>query len=209
MAYIYPNAPLKMHSKTLIILLLLVGGAMPSFAIKGRNNLQDSIKRVTIKITATEKPRVLNFDSLLQDSQTAKTIRTEKPKGIRKSFAGNGSYYKKEASTNQTKTTPAALQKSAVKPILKAGQNTIAGKTQAVDNKPSFAKNKQQIEETQLVSDRTEVDESTIKTSRTYLWVGFMLIIVGIILGILFGKNALLISLAGLVFVAIGYLINH
>jgi len=198
-----------MHSKTLIILLLLVGGAMPSFAIKGGNNLQDSIKRVTIKITATEKPRVLNFDSLLQDSQTAKTIRTEKPKVIRKSLAGNGSYYKKESSTNQTKTTPAALQKSAVTPIPKAGQNTITGKTQAVGNKPSIAKNKQQIEEAQLVSDRTEVDESTIKTSRTYLWVGFMLIIVGIILGILFGKNALLISLAGLVFVAIGYLINR
>jgi hypothetical protein len=34
-----------------------------------------------------------------------------------------------------------------------------------------------------------------------------MLIVVGVILGILFGKTALLISIAGMVFVIIGYTI--
>jgi uncharacterized membrane protein len=53
--------------------------------------------------------------------------------------------------------------------------------------------------------DEGESVSPALKSSRTYLWVGIMLMVVGVILGILFGKTALLISVAGLIFVIIGY----
>jgi hypothetical protein len=56
--------------------------------------------------------------------------------------------------------------------------------------------------------EKVEASEpGNFKTSRAYLWVGFMLIVIGAILGILFGKTALLVSIAGMVFVIIGYTI--
>jgi len=197
-----------MYLRTLIFLLLLAGGVIPSFAFNGRNNFQDSVKRVTITITASEKPRSLNLDSLLNDSQTT-TERAEQ-KYSNRSLSNDD---KKGTSANKENTSTQAISKLAEtsqKSTPKADQNKVASKIpQAIDNKPALADHHEQIEEEQIISDSMVVDESNTKASRTYLWVGFMLIVVGVILGILFGKTALLISIAGVVFVTIGYLINH
>lgn len=42
----------------------------------------------------------------------------------------------------------------------------------------------------------------------TYFWIGIFLIVTGIVFGLLFGKIAFLISLAGLIFIIIGVLIR-
>ena len=192
-----------MHLKTLITLLLFAGGASPCFAFNGRDNLQDSVKQVSIKITATEKPRVLNFDSLLNVSQPAKAQENVKPKYSGKSRI---TYSIKRTLANKEKTSSQAT-KPVVAPGSGAARNTVTNNPQIADRK--LAEHEQKIDEGQIISDSTVIDESSIKTARTYLWIGCMLIVVGIILGILFGKTALLISIAGAVFVTIGYLISH
>ncbi|WP_162926628.1 DUF308 domain-containing protein [Pedobacter chitinilyticus] len=48
-------------------------------------------------------------------------------------------------------------------------------------------------------------DEQTNATS--YIWIGVFLIIAGVVLGLLFGKPAFLISFVGVVFVALGIII--
>ena len=161
--------------------------------------LQDSVKKVTVRVTASEKRPALNFDSLI----TSNTKALEKNR-IR--------HYSKASSYSNKKTAKLTAAKTkaviAAKPAKKAPSAVIThADTEASVTTPG--KSDEQVLKPVPVTDneKTVAEPGNFKTSRAYLWVGFMLIVVGAILGILFGKTALLVSIAGMVFVIIGYTI--
>jgi membrane protein CcdC involved in cytochrome C biogenesis len=75
-------------------------------------------------------------------------------------------------------------------------------------HKTGFISRCRELTGSETADDTTVSDGKYLKTSKTYMWIGIVLVVVGIIMGILFGKTALLISLAGMVFVIIGYAIR-
>lgn len=191
------------------------------YAHSGKGNTQDTVKRVTIKITASERPRVLDFDSLIKSQQTAKPVSSPKPttrsnnkSSNPKNSAGRvptGSpAVRKPASETLPPTATRQLQTSSKTSTANAGAKAANAPSVKQNPKPSAKApeghtHQEEINQAQVVDEKTVIEPTDAKTSRTYLWVGFMLIVVGVILGILFGKTALLISIAGLVFVIIGY----
>lgn len=197
-----------MHLKTLFFLIVLSGGLIPSYAFNNQSTFQDSAKKITIKIIATEKPRALNFDSLINNSQAAKPAKK-----------ANLSRRKPSGSTNSNNTwvkQKNVQERQVSKPVLKIlppkkSQNAVVNQNPNFESNSSpIAEHNEKIAPQQIKDDSTVIgDSADMKTARIYLWIGFMLIVVGIILGILFGKTALLISITGMIFVIIGYSINH
>lgn len=55
--------------------------------------------------------------------------------------------------------------------------------------------------------DLGQVKYSAKVNSSSYLWIGSFLVLAGLVLGLLFGKPAILVSLAGVVFIALGFFI--
>jgi cobalamin biosynthesis Mg chelatase CobN len=190
----------KMRLRTLLIFILLAGGLFQCYASE---SFQDSVKRVTVKITATEKSRALNFDSLL-DSRQAEMEKASASSSPSKSFRRNYSSTEKVTSENTSSPEKEARQQgSASRP-----KKRVVEKPQ--ESQSATVQNHSENDHKEEITDDSESSASTssnIKTSRAYLWVGIMLMVVGIVLGILFGKTAFLISLAGIVFVVIGYVV--
>lgn len=52
-----------------------------------------------------------------------------------------------------------------------------------------------------------EIPNNSKANSFSYIWIGIFLIVAGVVLGLLFGKPALLISFVGIVFVVLGIII--
>ena len=55
--------------------------------------------------------------------------------------------------------------------------------------------------------DVTETKRGIAPNALSYIWIGVFLVIAGLVLGLLFGKPAFLVSFAGLVFLILGFLI--
>lgn len=53
--------------------------------------------------------------------------------------------------------------------------------------------------------DSLDPDQKSSGKKNSYMWVGLVLLIIGLIIGLIFGGMAYLISVAGIVFLAIGY----
>ena len=179
---------------------MLLWGFTSAFAAD-ETALQDSVKKVTVRVTASEKRPAMNFDSLI----TSTTKAFEKNR-IRHYSKASSSSNKKTANITAAKTKAVI----AAKPAQKASSAVIThahADTEATVTTPE--KSDEAVLKPVPVTDdeKTVAEPGNFKTSRAYLWVGFMLIVVGAILGILFGKTALLVSIAGMVFVIIGYTI--
>ena len=187
-----------MHLRLLLVFVMLLGSfVLPEvYAVDNGQSVNDSIRKVNIRVIALEKPKEADLDSLLLSSMPAKATNKVSKKTI-----------------NKQESIP--VKTSSELPI-----ETLNTDQQAVES-DSFTEPKQaevpKTAEAKVQADEVRNAELTdspatfqeVKTARTYLWIGFMLIVVGIILGILFGKTALLVSIAGVVFVAIGYIIQH
>ncbi|MGV3509229.1 MAG: hypothetical protein ACO1N7_08075 [Sphingobacteriaceae bacterium] len=182
----------------LLFVMLLGSFALPKvYAFNNGQSVSDSIRKVNIRVVALEKPKVADLDSLLLSSMPAKVTKK---------------VFKKTISKQESIPVNISSESSI---------ETFNTDQQAVESDDSFTEPKQvevpKTAETKVQADEVRNTELTdnpatfqeVKTARTYLWIGFMLIVVGIILGILFGKTALLVSIAGVVFVAIGYIIQH
>lgn len=196
-----------MRLRTLIIFLFITFGSRPIYARAAESILQDTAKKVTVKVVVSEKQSALDFDSLLNSNATVKP--EKRPSRVKKSQRGEkqGSPEIRK-STQQVEKKPASKLSRPEKSALKKSTVTSnsADRTKAVKEEEH---SHEEIASVQVTDDQSVVHEPDVQTSRTYLWVGFMLIIVGVILGILFGKTALLISIAGMVFVIIGYTIQR
>lgn len=187
-----------MHLRSLLLSVMLLGSfTLPkAYAFNNGQSVSDSIRKVNIRVVALEKPKEADLDSLLLSSMPAKA-----PKKVSKK------------TRNKQESIPVNISSESQIATLNTNQ-------QAVEN-DSFTEPKQ-VEVPKTAEAKVQADEvrnaqltdssatfQEVKTARTYLWIGFMLIVVGIILGILFGKTALLVSIAGMIFVAIGYIIQH
>lgn len=189
--------------RILYLFILLAGILRPAYALNGRGLVQDSVKQVTIKVTAAEKPKELSFDSLVKSREAAKPaskLAAKKASSLRGRSTVRSSNSKSQ--TQGQKDSESLAEQHSKAPSKKAASpeksKTIVKSTS--DDIHEEIAHAEVIDENNIVA-----STNNIKASRTYLWIGFMLIVVGVILGILFGKMALLISLAGLVFVIIGY----
>ncbi|HEY0055339.1 MAG TPA: hypothetical protein VGB63_08290 [Pedobacter sp.] len=197
-----------MYLKTSLLLTALALSVLSAFA-GGRTALQDSVKKVTVRVTASEKKSALNFDSLINSS-----AKVRQPNTSGQHPRPRTSLSKKTSSKVSSNTSKAGALNARVntttKPAQSAPSKTI---TKSTTDKPASVEADNHEEETLQpvpINDDEEVEQTepgNFKTSRAYLWVGFMLIVIGAILGILFGKTALLVSIAGMVFVIIGYTI--
>lgn len=156
-----------------------------------------------MRITVSEKPRVLNFDSLLE-SRSTKPLKAVAIK--RRSNLTRETSLTREAGKTPVRTLAKEnISKQVAVQKGKAASRSISKKAQQSNAITSHEDtHKEELAPAQL-ADEGKSGSTDVKTSRTYLWVGFMLMVVGVILGILFGKTALLISIAGMVFVIIGY----
>ncbi|SOD17456.1 hypothetical protein [Pedobacter xixiisoli] len=115
------------------------------------------------------------------------------------------------------KSKPAEIKKEKPKEIVSAEQSVTATpkkETKAQEVTP----NKAPVQ----VNDKTaanivkadnenkevvEIPNNVKANSSSYIWIGIFLIVAGVVLGLLFGKPAFLISFVGVVFVALGMII--
>lgn len=174
-----------------------------AYALNGRGLLQDSVKKVTIIVTAAEKSKELSFDSLVKSRETLKPASKPAAAKTQQLRARSAAISSTSKSKTQNQKKPESLAEQTSKSPSKKAVNPDKLKTIV---KSASADAHDEIAHAEVIDENNvAAPTNNIKASRTYLWIGFMLVVVGVILGILFGKMALLISVAGLVFVLIGY----
>lgn len=206
-----------MKLKTLFLYLLLAVGVVPSYAVNDTGATQDSIKRVNVKIVVTQKPEELNFETLINGAaKEASNTERKRPKSVQKPTSSQSNVSAKTATSAGAQKPSLAVSKADKPAITKNKERLTTSNESKPLSKPNAATNnadQDHVEELEAVqqvnTDVADPAKNDLKASRAYLWVGFMLIVVGVILGILFGKTALLISIAGVVFVMIGYSITQ
>lgn len=185
-----------MHLRSLLLFTMLLGSSALSKVYACYDKpVNDSIRKVSIRVVALEKPKEADLDSLLLSSMPAVKPRkaSQKPGDIQEK--SNHLSIQPEQQVKYSNNDQKQIVKS------DSDEQTQAHRTDHVKTQSDEVRN------AQLTDNPATFQE--VKTARTYLWIGFMLIVVGIILGILFGKTALLVSIAGVVFVIIGYIIQH
>ncbi len=206
-----------MYLKTSLLLTALALSILSAFA-GDKTILQDSVKKVTVRVTASEKKPALNFDSLINSNARVRQpnslgqhpgVSISPSKKTSKEISSNtskaGSLAKSSAGSLNARVspTPKPAQSAPSKAIAKSTTDKAAT-VEVPDNHEEETLQPVPINDDEKVE---ATEPGNFKTSRAYLWVGFMLIVIGAILGILFGKTALLVSIAGMVFVIIGYTI--
>ena len=168
-----------------------------AYAANDGKSVNDSIRKVNIRVVALEKPKKADLDSLLLSSMSSET-----PKKVSKRTRDSQEHSNTRNSNSESQIKTLNTDQQAVE------SDSFTEPKQVEVPKTGGAKvQANEVRNTQLTDAPATFQE--VKTARTYLWIGFMLIVVGIILGILFGKTALLVSIAGVVFVIIGYIIQH
>ena len=202
-----------MDLRCFILLLIISAGNLQFSYAAIEGSFQDSVKNVYIRVRAEEKPKAVSIDSVPQTKAIAGSTRiyTKKKYNTPTSNIPN----KQVSSTTSRKAVEASWSTA------KSNDNAttiIIKKNAKAEVQPSSNVNSQldgqhkdleeEISQAQIIDDTTVSQTSNSKASKTYLWVGIVLVVVGIILGILFGKTALLVSIAGLIFVIIGYTIK-
>ena len=99
--------------------------------------------------------------------------------------------------------TPAPKKVSSVRPSI---VDTTTGKTNQTSNQLNN-KDSSTVKSESIQRQNASVTNGTKASSFSYIWIGSFLIIAGLVLGLLFGKPAFLISFVGVVFVVLGILI--
>ncbi len=155
------------------------------------------------KVVTTAKPK---SNSVVKENSIAKT--TAKPNPTPKTVATPP--VKKEEVIAKANPTPKVVTEqvkpekgiATPAPITRAAlpNNNKVETTAAPSKEDALVKTESNKDTPQL-----SPDEQTNATS--YIWIGVFLIIAGVVLGLLFGKPAFLISFVGVVFVALGIII--
>lgn len=157
------------------------------------------------KVTSTAKPK---NNTVVKENTTAKT--TAKP-----------------SSPTPKAATPPPVKKEEViakaKPVIKVEKEPVKPEKEIAAPAPitraTASPSNHKVETTTAPSKEeaivnTESSKNTPQLSpdgqtnaTSYIWIGIFLIIAGVVLGLLFGKPAFLISFVGVVFVALGIII--
>jgi len=203
--------------KTVVFFLFAIVNCIQAQVI---NAPKDSVRRVEVKVTAKEK--AVNYDSIFQAGGKA-AGEAKIPRSVKNKIRSTKQEHKQAAALS---TTPIQKEKAAVKEIRQhSAQETelvIAAPEIKKDTVSSIAKiippNYKNIE-TDPSSSSFQRPESTDEayTLRhspqankiSYLWIGFVLVIGGIVLGLIFGRTAFMVSVVGIVFLIIGFYIGQ
>lgn len=125
-----------------------------------------------------------------------------------------------KASVSETKTTSAVPTDNSANQQFNSATNTSATENNTSDSiSPaddiSISKTVEQIGEKTITTIKARKDNKELATfthsskvnSISYIWIGCFLIIAGVVLGLLFGRPAFLISFVGVVFITLGLVI--
>lgn len=146
-----------------------------------QQNNTDSVKRVQVYVYAKEK--VLNYDSL---------FRAQNPGKLR--FYTDNTETADKKPVNQTDSQTAETTDERL--------NTTAGASS--QNTPISGQKKPEV------SSQEEQNAAFSHASKTdYLWIGVILIIAGIVLGIILGRTAYLVSVVGAVFIVLSFTVAN
>lgn len=202
-----------MNIKTLLVFIAILSAILENLYAKEAVQ-QDSVKRVYVTVVAAERSLAERFSEFEGATETESgPLNTNQESTPRRRTVNK----KPSASSENVLSVSKAERRNSAKAEDNSGMSIII-KKQKRENRPVSANNNTDKTEVQDKVAHTSVaadDEGfsateapAIKTSKIYLWAGMVLIVIGVILGILFGKTALVVSVAGIVFVIIGYTIK-
>ncbi|WAC42173.1 hypothetical protein [Pedobacter sp. SL55] len=153
------------------------------------------------KAAPANKPGSINATTALQKQQ-AKSLNTKAqiPKPVVASASKKAQIETKQKAVEQTPhTNTASNVRTAITDTTLAKPNQTSNQLNRKDS--SLAKSES------IQRQNAAVTNGTKASSFSYIWIGSFLIIAGLVLGLLFGKPAFLISFVGVVFVVLGILI--
>lgn len=202
-----------MNIKTLLVFIAILSAILENLYAKEAVQ-QDSVKRVYVTVVAAERSLAERFSEFEGATEIESgPLNTNQESTPRRRTVNK----KPSASSENVLSVSKAERRNSAKAEDNSGMSIII-KKQKRENRPVSANNNTDKTEVQDKVAHTSVaadDEGfsateapAIKTSKIYLWAGMVLIVIGVILGILFGKTALVVSVAGIVFVIIGYTIK-
>jgi hypothetical protein len=112
---------------------------------------------------------------------------------------------KQQISPNQTslsKLKPIPQQKEELKSIEKPIQKEEKPKFESSSNKVDNAFRNADVEH-----NNAQISDTDKQNTISYVWIGVILIVAGIVLGLLFGRTAFLVSFIGVIFILLGIFI--
>lgn len=203
-----------MNTKTLLVFIAILSATFNRSYAKEAGR-QDSIKRVYVTVVAAEKSLAERFSEYEQVAAAESGQANTNQESTKRRAV-----YKKSQARSESvpKVSKAGYSRSA-QGENNSGMSIIIKKqkpaNKLVESTKSTARNQNQVQD-KIARTFVNADDNSfsvseapaMKTSEIYLWAGMVLIVMGVILGILFGKTALVVSVAGIVFVIIGYTIK-
>jgi len=113
-----------------------------------------------------------------------------------------------------TQTKPIENKSVSVRQNEPIEQKTISNKASKTPNVKSTEEQLRNDTSTTIKSKNDNKEtakfvQNTKTSSFSYIWIGILLVIAGVVLGLLFGKPAFLISFVGAVFIALGLLLRR
>lgn len=194
----------------------------------------EGVKKVDLTFDMKEKTRTVYYN----ESDTYFKENAAKPIAQRQKRAFNEANTTNAAAPAITKSTPKIItrfssakaesesKKEEEDPISKFNDGLkIPSKTKSKDrntpitsttksNKPTLetqSSHQNEIKRNQQAKKTIskESKESLVRKGNTIMWAGLVLIVIGAVLGFIFGRSAFLISAAGLVFAIVGFILKR
>jgi len=158
----------------------------------------DTIRKIKIKVTAREK--VENFDSLFHSftppKETEKRSFNKKKKSIHYPYQTSAGKIPAAGNTKQLSDSAASSSDTAgIADLIELERASRIEKLNRIGLNKVF-----EYHEPQLPTNQSNTEENI-----NYMWIGFVLIIGGIVLGLIFGWAAFLVSGIGIILLLISY----
>jgi len=180
-----------------------------------------------VQLPADNVPKIVS-DKPKEKNTTAKRNITNSSKSLTTRSVVSKAPTAAKKNTVETKKTPVAVAKKEIFPVSRADiakakpevtketkqtqpskeriANPIA-KVETTAPDVNASKDSDRVTTKLAAEDTIKVTHSTKVNSFSYIWIGIFLIVAGLVLGLLFGKPAFLISFVGIIFIALGLII--
>ena len=187
---------------------------------------ETAVQKEIIQLPADNVPQAIDKPSDMVNAKHSEFTAKKTPSVLKNSITKEKPITSPRVAA--TKTPVVTPKVSVPQNKIKANEETAANKpsaatekkattipSQATLKKPAATTAKPAVQEdkglvivkTTTPKENEESIHSTTANSSSYIWIGIFLIIAGVVLGLLFGKPAFLISFVGIVFIALGMLI--
>jgi hypothetical protein len=182
------------------------------------DNLPKTISKATIRKSAKPAENTFSDTHAVDTKAITATVKNEK-KPVKTNVREQEKPVATKAPIAETKTTAptdnSANQQFSAASNQATGSNTKTSDSISPADDISISKTVQQIGEKTITTIKARKDNKELATfthsskvnSISYIWIGCFLIIAGVVLGLLFGRPAFLISFVGIVFITLGLVI--